>query len=153
MPKTFTCHKLMCKGVTPAVCIGRQHKRRTGAGRTGYLYPICAEEPCSDGAAMAQAYPELVPDNGRPKPKPPADPVMPSCEWCGEPFKPNKKAQRYCGHSCAKQARPSKEITMVCLWAGCGREFVTLASHKRKYCSITCSTKGRVAYAKEGAHG
>ena len=150
MPKTFTCHKLRCSGVTPAVCIARQHKRRESGGRGGPIYAECADGVCEQGVAMALKHPDLVPEKYRNvAPKAPPAPIPSTCEWCGEPFKPNKKAQRYCGHSCAKRARPSKRITLLCLW--CGRAFKTLASHKRKYCSVTCSTQGRVAYAKEGA--
>lgn len=154
MPKTFTCHKLRCSGVTPTLCIARQHKRRTAGGQTGDLYPMCASaaEVCPQGVKVALAHPDLVPEKrqkAETKPPKPLDFGKGTCQQCGNTFKRNNKVHRFCSYACSNRAKVLKRVKLMCLW--CGDPFEAVPSHRRKYCSMDCSIKGRTTYAKEGA--
>jgi len=86
-----------------------------------------------------------------------------NCEWCGKPFLPKKKINRFCGYSCAakyirsldpprmkKEKPPKKERKLKrtkrnCQW--CGKP-ITLtysqACEKKRFCGRSCSAKWRM---------
>lgn len=66
------------------------------------------------------------------------------CLECGEDFVPKDKAQKFCSQSCSathnNKDRPKK--TYIC--ETCGKESPVSHRHSNKFCSIECSSKGRI---------
>jgi hypothetical protein len=80
-----------------------------------------------------------------------------NCKRCDTPFIPSKGFKTLCSHECKynkrvvseeavqkRASRLSKKITFTCQNDTCGVSFQDKPSSRRKYCSLSCSSKHRM---------